>query len=256
LTGLVAVRQHVPRVVSAFASIGPFLASFMLVAAIFAKSAGFGTIWVHPLGIVVTLASLGPSVAIGVVVTAIRTVAAATAVTTASAATGTASSSSTTSIASRDSIAIVSGLELVAEEVLDALAVSSAQSARARSLRTRLRAHALAFVVLVARLLATVISRAVFGTAVHDIHDALIRVCQMLLSPDRKLEILISGDDGHPSVVGEGIRPVMHDRTIVIGHAKWPRVCHLVEIESLARLDVLQLDDKSIVTVHTTLLVM
>jgi len=258
LTGLVAVRQHVPRVVGAFASVSPFLASFMLVAAIFAESAGFGTIRVHPFGIVVTLASLGPSIAIGVVVTAIRTVATAgtTAVAAAGATPGTASGPSTTTAASRDSIAIVSGLELVAEEVLDALAVSSAQSARARSLRTRLRAHALALVVLVARLLTTVISRAVFGTAVHDIHDTLVRVSQMLLSPNRKLEILISGDDGHPSVVGEGIRPVMHDRTIVIGHAKWPRVCHLVEIESLARLDVLQLDDKSIVTVNTTLLVM
>ena len=56
MTGLVAVRQHVPRVVGAFASVSPFLASFMLVAAIFAESAGFGTIRVHPFGIVVTLA--------------------------------------------------------------------------------------------------------------------------------------------------------------------------------------------------------
>jgi len=232
----------------------------VFVSAIVAESAGFWAVGKHPSGVVVALASLRPSVAVGVFVKAVGSVTAVAAIAAAIAATSAATACLTaaaaTAAAGGYSIAVISGLEFISEEILDSLAVSAAESAGAGSLGAGLGADALALVVLIAGFLAAGVGRAVLGAAVHDVHDPLVGVSQVLLSTDGELEVLISGDDSHLSVVREGVRSVVHNGAIIVGHSKWTRVCHFVEIESLTRFHVLQLDDECIIAVDAALLVM
>ena len=71
------MREHVPGVILTFASVGPLLASLMLVTAVVAIPAGFGTIGDHVAGILGAFASVRPFLATRVRVHAILSFAAA-----------------------------------------------------------------------------------------------------------------------------------------------------------------------------------
>jgi len=55
------MRVHVPRILGTFSSIGPFFASVVLIAAVFAETARFGTIGDHVSAAVVAFSSGSPS---------------------------------------------------------------------------------------------------------------------------------------------------------------------------------------------------
>jgi len=199
------MRKHVPRVFVAFPSIGPFLTSFVLVATIVAKSTRFGAVGDHVTRAVVALAIGGPTLAIGVFVAAVGPMTSLSTTTTA------ATTCSSTTGARRDAIAIVPSLESVAQKVFDPLTIAGAELRRARPFRTWLRADALTLVVLVARLFAVGVGGAMLGATIHDVHDSLVGVSQVLLGPDGKLKVLISSDHSHSSVVGKGIWSIVHN---------------------------------------------
>jgi len=174
----------------------------VLVAAIVAKSTRFGAVGDHVTRALVALAVGGPTLAIGVFIAAVGSVTSlSTSTTAAAAATTTTTCSSAAARARRDAIAIVSSFESVAQEIFNTLTIAGAESRRARPFRTRLRADALAFVVLVARLFAVGVGGTMLGATVHDVHDSLVGVGQVFLSPDGKLKVLISGNHCHSSIV-------------------------------------------------------
>lgn len=109
--------------------------------------------------------------------------------------------------------------------------------------------------VLVARLLAGFVLGAVIGASVHDVDDALVGVRQLLLSTNRELVVLISGKNGHFAVVRKGIRTVMHDRAVIIRHSKCTSASLLIKIKPHVTLDIVELNDKSFVSILTALFV-
>jgi len=252
LTSLVTMGQHVPRVVTALSSSRPFLTSFVFIAAVITETARLGTVWNHPFRVVVAFATGGPRVAFIVFVTTVGTVPFVPSTATTSATTRLPTSSGSFA----DSVSVVTRLQPVSEVIFDSLALPGIESGGAGSLRTRLRADALALVVLVAGLLAGGVFGAVVGATVHYVNDAFIRESQVLLGTDRKLVILVSGDNGHFPIVGKRVGAVVHDRAVVIRHSKWSGSRHLVEVESHASFDILKLNNKCFISVYATLLVM
>ena len=63
LAGLVAIGEHVPGVVRAFSSIGPFLTSGIFVAAVVTESTGLGTVGDHITAVLAAFSTVGPSLA-------------------------------------------------------------------------------------------------------------------------------------------------------------------------------------------------
>jgi len=153
-------------------------------------------------------------------------------------------------------ISIISRLKFVSEIVFDSLTISCAESRGARSFWTWLRTYALTFVILVTRLFAIGVGGTMLGATVHVVDDPLIGVGQVLFSSDGKLEILISGDDRHFSVVRKGIWTIMHDGAVVIWHSKIARASLFVKVESHIAFNILKLNNECVITVRTTLLVM
>ena len=79
--------HRVPRNTHPILAFPMYLASLVFVSAIVAESAGFRAVGKHPSGVVVALASLRPSVAVGVFVKAVGSVTAVAAIAAAIAAT-------------------------------------------------------------------------------------------------------------------------------------------------------------------------
>jgi len=251
LASFVAVGEHVPGISFAFSAVSPLLASIMFVPAVVAKSARLGAVGEHVSGVLLAFAVGRPAVAFGVLVLAIRPVsisAAATAAVTAA--------RFSTAVARWHAVAVVSRLQFVSEIVFDATAFAGAEPGAAGALGAGLGTDAGALVVLVARLLTGRVGGAVRVAAVHHVHDSLVRVGQMLFVADRELKILISGEDRHFIVVGEGPRAVVHDGAVIVRHPKGTRSLLLVKVEPLFPLNIVQLNDESLVSVQAALLVM
>jgi len=261
LTSLVAVWQHVPRVFLAFSSIGPFLTSLILIAAVFAKPASFGTVRNHVMRVVVAFSSICPLLTSIVMVEAVLS--SATAAAAAAGGFGRFRSvgrpgAAAVATSGTAAVAEIARDEGVSQNTTIVGASPRTVNTRARFLGARRWAFAFALMVDVAGFLASLILLAVRIAFVHNVDDFGVGEVQSRVRPvtDAALVVLITGYDGEPAVGGERFPAIVHDGAVIVRHSKVESPSFYVKVVSVGTRYVFEENLEGGVTVCATLLVM